>query len=210
MNHPEFHPNGCLANGEIEHASSKRWFKDGFLHRENGPALICRDGRLQWYKMGSLHREDGPAIICYPTKIAWYKEGRLHREDGPAILSYKGEEWWQNGKKHRKNGPAVDSVSMKCWFYNGKLHNTYGPAVLKRVYLDRICKISSIEKAFYIKGKFFRKEEWWEKIPKSRKEKLLFSCDFESSSEDLIWKEWGAMKAKMDYYNQLELNKWSF
>lgn len=38
-----------------------QWFT-GKFHRKNGPALIYKDGTKMWYKNGYLHREDGPAI----------------------------------------------------------------------------------------------------------------------------------------------------
>lgn len=43
-----------------------------------------------WYKNGVLHRLDGPAVIIWDhngIKIEenWYKDGKLHRLDGPAI-----------------------------------------------------------------------------------------------------------------------------
>ena len=47
----------------------------------------------KWYKNGVLHKEDGPAVIKYYTDgitfmEEWYKEGTMHREDGPAIIHY--------------------------------------------------------------------------------------------------------------------------
>ena len=38
-----------------------------------------------WYKEGQLHREDGPAIEDVNGIKYWYKEGKLHRLNGPAI-----------------------------------------------------------------------------------------------------------------------------
>lgn len=32
-------------------------------HRIGGPAAIFEDGSENWYKNGKLHREDGPAIV---------------------------------------------------------------------------------------------------------------------------------------------------
>lgn len=39
-----------------------RWFKDGVLHREDGPAHIAKDGSSAWYFDGYFHRDNGPAI----------------------------------------------------------------------------------------------------------------------------------------------------
>jgi len=42
---------------------TKRWFKNDFLHREDGPAVEWVDGTKFWYQNDFLHRLDGPAII---------------------------------------------------------------------------------------------------------------------------------------------------
>lgn len=48
-----------------------------------------------WYKNGELHREDGPAIEKTNGFKAWYKNGLGHREDGPAEIYPNGtEKWW--------------------------------------------------------------------------------------------------------------------
>ncbi len=60
---------------------SQRWFKDGKLHREDGPAIIDPDGRQTWYKDGNLHREDGPAIIHPDGTKYWYKDGKEITDD---------------------------------------------------------------------------------------------------------------------------------
>lgn len=43
------------------------------------------DGKTRWYKDGVLHREDGPAVIGKDEHKEWWVNGKLHREDGPAI-----------------------------------------------------------------------------------------------------------------------------
>jgi len=40
----------------------KIYLKNGFVHREDGPAVIRKIGENLWYKDGILHREDGPAV----------------------------------------------------------------------------------------------------------------------------------------------------
>jgi hypothetical protein len=58
---------------------------EGKLHRIYGPAYINRHYKWEmWYKDGLLHREDGPAIIHKNNKY-WFQEGTLHRMDGPAV-----------------------------------------------------------------------------------------------------------------------------
>jgi hypothetical protein len=49
-------------------------------------------------EQGYLHREDGPAVEYYNGYEAWYLNGDLHREDGPAIEYYNGNKsWWLKG-----------------------------------------------------------------------------------------------------------------
>jgi hypothetical protein len=53
------------------------------------------DGAKKWYKEGKLHRLDGPAVEYSNGRKYWYKEGKRHREDGPAIEYSNGtREWW--------------------------------------------------------------------------------------------------------------------
>jgi hypothetical protein len=63
--------------------ASLRWYKNGKLHRDGGPA-VCQDGGKFWYKNGKRHREDGPAIEWASGNKEWYVNGMLHRTDGPA------------------------------------------------------------------------------------------------------------------------------
>jgi hypothetical protein len=49
--------------------------KDGKLHREGGPAIICPDGSQYWYDHGFLHRDDGPAYEINGKSIAWWRLG---------------------------------------------------------------------------------------------------------------------------------------
>lgn len=65
----------------------------------NGLCLIA--GNLTWYKDGIIHREDGPAIIYTSGRKEWLQNGFLHREGGPAIESESGSKFWiLNGKYH--------------------------------------------------------------------------------------------------------------
>lgn len=85
-----------------------RWYINGKLHREDGPAVIWGNftlddnlppisGRHDWYKNGKMHRDDGPAIIWADGTREWYKNGNRHRDNGPAIIWANGyEEWWKN------------------------------------------------------------------------------------------------------------------
>ena len=79
-------------------------------------------GTKHWYKNGELHREDGPAVEYVSGTKHWYKNGKLHREDGPAIEYTDGEKkWCVNGKLHREDGPACEYADGdKAWYLNGK------------------------------------------------------------------------------------------
>lgn len=72
-------------------------FKNGKLHREDGPAFESKDGTRVWYLNGELHRDNEPAVE-YPdgTKF-WYKDGVLHRTGGPAIEVVGNNSWYLNG-----------------------------------------------------------------------------------------------------------------
>ena len=51
-------------------------------------------GTTRWYINGNLHREDGPAIEYQNGGKQWYINGKLHREDGPAFESPSGDKFW--------------------------------------------------------------------------------------------------------------------
>ena len=64
---------------------------------------VDTNGTKTWYKNGKLHREDGPAIICHDGQKEWYKAGKRHREDGPAVEFFSGgKQWWVNDKRYTK------------------------------------------------------------------------------------------------------------
>ena len=85
---------------KIDDEGTKRWYVDGKLHREDGPAIEWADGSKQWYRNGKLHREDGPAIEWANGTRFWYLNRKLHREDGPAIEWASGtREWYLNDRQ---------------------------------------------------------------------------------------------------------------
>jgi antitoxin component YwqK of YwqJK toxin-antitoxin module len=106
------------SNGSVEH----RWFFNGKLHREDGPAFEYSGGSKLWFLNGKLHREDGPAVEHADGTNLWYLNGKLHREDGPAIEYASGsKEWYLKGKFHREDGPAIERANgSKLWYLNGK------------------------------------------------------------------------------------------
>jgi len=89
-----------IVHVDVESDGSERWYYNGRLHRENGPAVIRADGYKAWWLNGGFHREDGPAVEDSDGSKAWWLNGKRHREDGPAIESSDGyKAWWLNGLK---------------------------------------------------------------------------------------------------------------
>jgi hypothetical protein len=114
----------------IRKNGSKEWYRNGRLHRSDGPAIERHNGDKKWYKNGQLHRSDGPAIERHNGDKEWYKNGQLHRSNGPAIERHNGDkEWYKKGRKHRRNGPAIEKNNgQKEWYINDNLiydHNSY-------------------------------------------------------------------------------------
>ena len=58
----------------------KVWYKDGELHRLDGPAVEFANGRKEWWKDGKLHRLDGPAYEGVDGTKAWFKDGKYLTE----------------------------------------------------------------------------------------------------------------------------------
>ena len=54
---------------------------------------------IKHYKDGKLHRVDGPAVEFNNGDKFWFFDGKIHNEDGPAMIWVNGfKEWWINGK----------------------------------------------------------------------------------------------------------------
>lgn len=105
-----------------EEDGTKVWFRDGKLHRDDGPAVECANGDKFWYRNGQLHRDDGPAVESSNGDNEWYHDGRRHRENGPAIERADGtKNWYRKGKLHRDDGPAIQYPDgQEIWFRNGE------------------------------------------------------------------------------------------
>ena len=60
--------------------------------------VVDMNGTTWWFKDGKLHREDGPAVIQANGYKAWYKEELRHREGGPAVIHPNGLKlFYENG-----------------------------------------------------------------------------------------------------------------
>ena len=76
---------------------TKRWRKDGKLHREDGPAVEWDNGSEEWYINDIRHRLDGPAVTYMNQPNAtkyWFVDGKKHRVDGPAVVWANGDKEW--------------------------------------------------------------------------------------------------------------------
>lgn len=61
--------------------------EQGYVHRDDGPALIAPDGTVWWVRHGAFHRDNNlPAYITDNMQI-WYVNGKLHRTNGPAWIT---------------------------------------------------------------------------------------------------------------------------
>lgn len=133
-----------------EGVSIEEWYKNGILHREDGPASIKDFGNgvsiKEWYLNGQPHRENGPAFEHSNGQKKWYKNGIIHRENGPAVEHANGQkEWLINGVYHRENGPAIEGNSH-TWYKNGHKHRIGGPAYYE------LCDDHNLNP----------RQEWWE------------------------------------------------
>jgi len=85
---------------KIDTYGEKRWFLNGKLHREDGPAVEYPNGTKFWFLNDLLHREDGPTVEYENGTKEWWLNGKLHRTDGPAMEWPNGEkDWYLKGKE---------------------------------------------------------------------------------------------------------------
>ena len=95
-------------------------------------------GLKQWYKNGKLHREDGPAIEYADGTRLWFKNGKYHREDGPAIEYADGtKKWWLKGKRFYP-------VTEKSYVIIDEYQGLYGLTWLKVLLKDQIIEMPDV------------------------------------------------------------------
>jgi hypothetical protein len=76
----------------------------------DGP-IETPDGTRRWYKDGKLHRDDGPAYEGIDGTKMWFANSQIHRIGGPAIIHPDGsEEFWIKGQFMT---PAAYDAAMK-------------------------------------------------------------------------------------------------
>jgi len=106
---------------EIDENGNKEWWKNGELHRLDGPALESICGTKEWYQNGLRHRLDGPAIEYASGSKFWFQYDKLHREDGPAVIHFDdSKEFWLNDRLYKTKEKYFDNLSdeakTKCLF----------------------------------------------------------------------------------------------
>lgn len=80
---------------EITKDGRKLHYKDGLLHREDGPAVIYPSGDVYFYQNGVLHREGKPCSVLTDGSRVWCLYGIPYREDGgPVVVSKDGKKLW--------------------------------------------------------------------------------------------------------------------
>lgn len=80
--------------------------------------MVQRPNRQEWYKEGLLHRIEGPAQKWEgsDSDYSWYFEGKRHRVGGQATEWASGDKaWWFRNKLHRTDGPASEVSRHKSW-----------------------------------------------------------------------------------------------
>lgn len=76
-------------HGKYYYTVSKttRIYENGYLHSLTEPAVKNWNTEY-WFKQGKLHKEDGPAFHqkMFSHHYEWYVDGKLHKLDGPACF----------------------------------------------------------------------------------------------------------------------------
>lgn len=79
---------------EITKDGRKLHYKDGLLHREDGPAVVSPNGDVFFYQNGQLHREGKPCSVMADGARAWCLYGIPYREDDGPVVIANGKRLW--------------------------------------------------------------------------------------------------------------------
>lgn len=110
---------------------TRLYYDNGVMTRDfrEGPAEIrCMYHRVGYYRDGKLHREDGPALI-ENNKISYYRNGELYREDGPTICHFKDgrETPWEDWMDTLKDDIDLGSIFAAMGPTNDRRFLTFRP-----------------------------------------------------------------------------------
>jgi hypothetical protein len=67
---------------------NRRWFKDGQLHRVDGPAIEYINGARAWFQHDHLHRLNGPAVELANGQKNWYLNDVEYTEDQFRLMAF--------------------------------------------------------------------------------------------------------------------------
>ena len=63
--------------GIVEFSSGeKRWYLNGKLHNDQGPAVVYPNGEKRWFLNGELHNDHGPGVIYPNGEKRWFLNGK--------------------------------------------------------------------------------------------------------------------------------------
>ena len=207
--------------------------KHGEKHKNDGPAVIF-DGYAAWYKNGGLHRIDGPAVVSKHAPDKWYFYSKEYSEKDfnkiKAVIKYKKDKEKKDSAKqytsdglgikmvhnefetwklvgtpdladelHNPDGPAyIDHKSGdKEWWLHGDLHRLDGPAVSPGTF--------NSSPMFYIQGRRISPDKYWKHpavvtFKKNKNQEIDLSIDKaiakHSADKDLIDKLVAAQQGK--------------
>ena len=136
-------------------SGNQRYFKNGSLHREDGPAVI-KMGLImvgdeettgvveqEWWIEGKKVRYTTLSRPSRHDARKPYRDNRLPENKGQWSTLFSGRDvYLKDGKKHRLDGPAcviynicgqgIDSTPYEeNWYVDGKRHRLDGPAVTR-------------------------------------------------------------------------------
>lgn len=70
--------NNKLTGYHLDSSNNLSYFKDGLLHKEDGPALFTREG-VKFYIKGRLHNPNGPAVLHWTGLKFYFLHGQEYK-----------------------------------------------------------------------------------------------------------------------------------
>ena len=126
LRHNEHFPNTGvthnIGNGDIT------FYVDGKTHREDGPAVICKEGdTVCWLLDGMLSRGGNkPAVWRSDGRLDWYWEGKVHRDDGPCYERFVKV---ADAELYTIHGKRCERAAFELYYMMkyGKVYKVPGP-----------------------------------------------------------------------------------
>lgn len=148
------------------------WYRDGKIHRDNGPAIILKSLKYNyyaWFQNNLLHNNKNPSIVIkdtYSQSYYWHNNNKLDRVAGPAFLRFY---------------PFEKQIAVE-YYKAGSLHNSFGPSVETIQCIDQITLNNIIDNHHEKTFKTIEKEYWLNGIKLNWFKKLFNKstnfCDF--------------------------------